>query len=109
MVVQDDLIRVNDIGVVFTATVTRVINEIDTAVDLSSSTLVQLEFEKPDGTRLALVTATIVTPPGTDGIVTYKDSVGLFDVIGRWKVRGVATFSNGDLFHGSWRGFHIAE
>ena len=110
MVVQDDLVRIDDIGVVFTATVTRVVSDVDTAVDLSSSTLVQLEFEKPDGTRLDLKTATIVNSPGTDGIVTWKNTTpSIFDTVGRWKVRGIATFTNGDLFHGSWRGFHVAE
>lgn len=106
--VSDDLTRIGNIGTSFTATVTRVVATVDVAVDLSGSSLVQMEFEKDDGTRV-FKTATIVTPPGTDGKITFKDTVGIFDQIGRWKVRGIATFTNGDLFKGSWKGFHVAE
>ncbi len=106
--VSDDLTRIGNIGTSFTATVSRVISGSDVAVDLSGTSKVELEFEKDDGVRL-IVVATIVTPPGTDGIITFKDTVGIFDQIGRWKVRGIATFINGDVFKGSWKGFHVAE
>ena len=108
MSVSDDLVRLGNIGTTFTATVTKVVSNSDVAVDLTNSTLVQLEFEKDDGTRI-VKTATIVTPPGTDGIINFKDIVGILDTIGRWKIRGIATFSNGDFFKGSWKGFHVAE
>ena len=108
MSVSDDLLRIGNIGTTFTATVSTVVNGSDVAVDLTTSTVVQLEFEKDDGTRLVR-TATIVNPPGTDGKISFKDAVGILDSIGRWKIRGIATFSNGDLFNGSWKGFHVAE
>ena len=108
MSVSDDLTRLGNIGTSFTATVTRVTSGMDVAVDLSGANLTQMEFEKDNGLRI-LKTATIVTPPGTDGIITFKDTIGIFDTIGRWKIRGIATFTNGDVFKGSWKGFHVAE
>ena len=75
---------------------------------MTLSSKVELEFEKDNGTRLIIV-ATIKNPTGTDGIITHKDVTGILDQIGRWKIRGIATFSNGDLFNGSWSGFHVAE
>lgn len=108
MSVSDDLVRLGNIGTTFQATVTKVVSGSDVAVDLTTSTLVQLEFEKDNGVR-SVVTATILNPPGTDGIITFKDTTGILDRIGRWKIRGIATFVNGDLFKGSWKGFHVAE
>jgi len=108
MSVSDDLLRLGNIGTAFTATVSTVVAGSDVAVDLTNSTLVQLEFEKDDGTRI-IKTATIVNPTGTDGKITFTDSIGILDQIGRWKIRGIATFSNGDFFKGSWKGFHVAE
>ena len=108
MSVSDDLLRLGNIGTTFTATISKIVSGSDVAVDLTNSTVVQLEFEKDDGTRI-IQTATIVNPPGVDGIISFKDTVGILDTIGRWKIRGIATFSNGDLFKGSWKGFHVAE
>lgn len=108
MSVSDDLLRLGNIGTTFTATVSKVIGGTDTAVDLTNTTKVELEFEKDNGVRIIKV-AIIVNPPGTDGVISFKDSVGILDQIGRWKIRGIATFINGDLFKGSWKGFHIAE
>ena len=108
MSVSDDLVRLGNIGTTFQATVTKVVSGSDVAIDLTTSTLVQLEFEKDDGVRV-VVTASIVNPPGTDGIINSKDTTGILDQSGRWKIRGMATFANGDFFKGSWKGFHVAE
>lgn len=108
MSVSDDLVRLGNIGTTFQATVTKVVSGADVAVDLTTSTLNQLEFEKDNGVRV-VVTATILNPPGVDGIITFKDTTGILDRIGRWKIRGMATFVNGDFFKGSWKGFHVAE
>jgi len=109
MSLKDDFVRVGQIGTTIITTVTRVVGGVDTAVDLSATSNVKIEIQKPSGERLALFTATISNPPGTDGIVNFKDTVGIFDVAGRWKVRGIANFSNGDSFPGSWFGFGVDE
>jgi len=108
MSVSDDLLRLGNIGTVFIATVTKRVAGADVAVDLTTSTLNQLEFKKPKGERV-VVTATIVTPTGTDGIISFTDATGILDQIGRWKVRGISTFANSDFFKGSWTGFAVAE
>lgn len=79
------------------------------AVDLTTSTSVQIEVEKPNGQRLGPYTATITNPPGTDGIIEYTDTTGIFDVKGRWKARGIATFSTGYTFKGTWKGFPVGD
>jgi len=108
MSLSDDLLRIGNIGTTFTVTVSTIVSGSDVAVDLTNATLVQIEFEKDNGVRI-VKTAAKVNPPGTDGKISFKDTVGILDQIGRWKLRGVATFSNGDLFNGSWSGFHVAE
>ena len=109
MSVSADSIRIGQKGTVITSTITQLVGGVSVAVDLSGTNLVQLEFEKPNGLRVALITASILNPPGTNGKITYRDTVGIFDIEGRWKVRGVATFINGDFFPGSWTGFPVAE
>lgn len=108
MSISDDLLRLGNIGTTFIATVSTVIAGVDVAVDLTNTDKVELELEKDDGIRI-IKTAIIVNPPGIDGVISFKDTVGILDRIGRWKIRGIATFVNGDLFKGSWKGFHVAE
>jgi len=75
-------------------------------VDLTNSTVTTIVLRKPTGGSLNL-TSTVKTPPGTDGIITHTDSSGVFTVKGRWQARGEATFSGGDFFQGSWKGFYV--
>lgn len=105
-------VKIGNIRTVLNCTITEETGQdpvVRSPVDLSNSTLVEMEFEKPDGSRLDKVTATIKTPPGADGVIEYTDTVGIFDVTSRWKVRGVVTFSDGGFFSGTWTGFIVSD
>lgn len=78
------------------------------AVDIGSATLLQVQFEKPKG-QTVTVTGTIKNAPGTDGRIFYTDSVGIFDVKGIWKVRGIATFSATQKFTGTYSTFVVGD
>lgn len=75
-------------------------------VDLSTATNTWVELEKPKGNRL-LLPATIVD--AINGVIEHDDTVGVFDVDGRWKVRGIAEFDTGNLFKGTWTGFLVGD
>ena len=103
----DDIIRVGNIGTVIVCTITKIVNGVETAVNVSGTTLVQIEIQKPDGERLAPITASFLTT-GIDGKIWYTDNTGIFTVGGRWKVRGIATTGT-VVFKGSWYGFSVDE
>lgn len=104
----DDFIHVGQIGTVLTTTVTKIVNNVETPVDLSTTSSTEIELQKPDGEILAPFTASFVTD-GTDGQITYTDMTGVFDVTGRWTIRGVINYSSGAKFMGSWTGFSVDE
>ena len=104
--VFDDFIRVGQIGTTLKTTVTRIVSLSEVAVDLTTATLAQIEVQKPNGQVLAPFTATITD--ALNGEIQYKDTVGIFDEAGRWKIRGIATFGS-DIFYGSWFGFSVDE
>ena len=105
--VFDDFIRIGQIGTLLKTTVTRVVSGAEVAVDLTTATLTQIEVQKPSGE--------VITPPFTatitdalNGKIEFKDTAGIFDEAGRWKIRGIATFG-ADKFFGSWFGFSVDE
>lgn len=100
-----DLIRTGQIGTVWTGTVTQVVTGSEVPVDLNGNTLLQMEFMRPDNSSI-IVTATGVAPL-SNGVITFTDSVGIFNQVGRWKVRGIVTFSSTSYFKGSWFGFSV--
>lgn len=102
----DDFIRVGQIGTTLKTTVTRIVAGIETSVDLTTATLAQIEVQKPSGEVITAFTATITD--ALNGDIEYKDNAGIFDVAGRWKIRGIATFGT-DVFLGSWYGFSVDE
>ena len=103
----DDFIRVGNVGTVIICTVTRIVNGAEEAVDLTGTTETQMELQKPNGKRLDPITASFVTD-GTDGKIFVVDSTGVFDVAGRWKVRGIA-ITGSNILQGSWFGFPVDE
>ena len=105
----DEVIRVGQIGTVFLTTVTKVQSGAEVPYDLTGSNLQQLEIQDPNGKRLTPINATIVNPPGTDGLLTYTDNTGIFTIAGRWQVRGIVGYATGAKFYGSWHGFTVAE
>lgn len=104
----DDFIRVGQIGTVLSTTVTRIVAGVEEVVDLSGTSSVTIELQKPRGEVLPELVASFVTD-GTDGQVTFTDTVGLFTDAGRWKIRGVANYPSGSKFMGSWTGFSVDE
>ncbi len=103
----DDLVRVGNVGTLLICTVTRVVNSVEQAVDLSGTTAIQMEIQKPSGERLTPVVATFLTD-GTDGKIQYTDNTGIFDQAGRWKIRGIA-ITGTVILKGSWFGFPVDE
>lgn len=81
-----------------------------TPVQLNLYQTIQFEFENPLGKRLDKVTASIKSPPtGSDGVATYIDTVGIFNMTNRWKVRPVLTTASGGEYKGSWYGFSVSD
>lgn len=103
----DDFVRVGNVGTVLFCDVTKIVNGTEEALDVSGTTEVQIEVQKPNGERLEPFTASFVTD-GTDGKIFYIDTTGIFDVAGRWKVRGIA-ITGSNILQGSWFGFPVDE
>ena len=103
----DDFIRVGNKGTLIICTVTKIVSGSEVAVDVSGTTTVQIEVQKPNGERLSPFTATFLTD-GVNGKIQYTDVAGIFDVAGRWKMRGIAT-TGAVLLQGSWFGFPVDE
>ena len=113
MVYEDAIIRVGNKGTLFDITMYNIDNNVQSAVDLSTTTTQQLEFRRRDGS-LQTVNASIKNSPGGNGIITYTDTNGeVFDNVkasrGRWAVRGIIVYANGNTFKGSWEGFTVGE
>lgn len=76
-------------------------------VSLASATQTWIELEVPKGKRKPLLLATIID--SQNGLIEYIDTVGIFDVDGRWKIRGLVQFNSGNLFKGTWTGFMVGD
>ncbi len=82
-------IHVGDVGTAFERTIT----EGATAVNISSATLMQLVFRKPDGTTM---TKTAVwTTTGTDGKLRYVTIAGDLSVAGQWGLQAYVEMNGG--------------
>lgn len=109
---SDPVVRVGNKGTVTTVTVKRP----DTTIyNLTNSTIVEIEFEMPNGTRLIRV-GTKVNPPGADGQIKYIDVDDLNKVFyatdakrGTWWARGIATNTDGTKFKGSWQSIPVGD
>lgn len=107
-------VKVGDVGTIFDITVVEPVDPLvpdgtKQAVNLSTYNTFNFELEKPNGRKLALVTATIKNGTGTDGILTFVDNTGIFDTNRRWKVRPVLNKTSGTKFHGTWIGFTVGD
>lgn len=100
-------IKVGQIGTDIKCQITEPIGGVDTPVDLTTATLVQIQIKDPlDNTTI--YTATVLSP-ASSGFVHYVDNVGIFNIRGRWMTRGIVTFSPTQYFPGSWFGFSCDE
>jgi len=117
-------VKEGDLGTAFDITVKQPTNPADpsgakTAIDFShadyTGATYQFEFEKPNGKRLDLVTAT--KKDAVNGILTYTtlsgvEDVSIFDTSRRWKIRPIITKSVGNggaSFRGTWVGFTVGD
>lgn len=82
-------IHVADVGTVFTITV----QDGDDVVNISTATLKQIIFQKPDDTTLTK-TASFVTD-GSDGQIKYTIIAGDLDVPGRWRIAAYIEMPSG--------------
>jgi hypothetical protein len=117
-------VKEGDLGTAFDITVKQPTNPADpsgtkTVIDFShadyTGATYQFEFEKPNGKRLDLVTAT--KKDAVNGILTYTTlsgvgDVSIFDTSRRWKIRPIITKSvsnGGSSFRGTWVGFTVGD
>ena len=112
-------VKEGDLGTAFDITVKQPTNPADpsgakTAIDFTHDDYIgatyQFEFEKPNGKRLSLVTAT--KKDAVNGILTYTTLTGvasIFDTSRRWKIRPIITKASGSSFRGTWVGFTVGD
>ncbi len=87
-------VRKDDVGVIFTVTIVECDDDGDLVVkDISSATVKEIAFLKPDGTS-QIETADFTTD-GTDGKIEYTSLAGDLDTIGRWFLEGKVTITTG--------------
>jgi len=76
-------------------------------VDLRTASETFVALERPKGKRLPLLPATIID--AINGLIEHVDTNGVFDVDGRWKIRGKVIFDSGNTFKGTWTGFLVGD
>jgi len=82
----------NAIGVRIEATF---IDELGQPLNLTTAQEIILRFSTPGGPSKEFP-ATIVNPPGTDGVVEMFTTDGLMVPFGDWDIQGFVTFSGSD-------------
>lgn len=82
----------NAIGVRIEA---KFVDETGAPLDLTSAQAILLRFSTPGG-RSKEFPATIVNPPGTDGLAEMFTTDGHMVPFGDWDIQGLVTFSGGD-------------
>ena len=83
-------IHLNDIGTVFEVTLK---DETGTVLDISSATVKQIVFQKPDKT---LITKTAsFSNTGTDGKIRYISQAGDLDQPKSWQIQAKVTLPSG--------------
>lgn len=76
-------------------------------VNLLTAQTTWIELEVPKGKRKPLLVATIID--AQNGLIEYIDNIGIWDVDGRWKIRGIVQFATGNKFKGTWTGFMVGD
>jgi len=87
----NDEIHVDDIGTLFTITIT----EGGVPVDISSATVKDFHFDKPNANGKFNKTADFVTD-GTDGKLKYVSESEVLDTPGDWKIQAHIVMPNGE-------------
>lgn len=71
------------------------IDELDAPLDLTTAQLITLRFSTPGGPSKEFP-ATIVNPPGTDGLAEMFTTDGHLIPFGDWDIQGFVEFSGSD-------------
>jgi len=82
-------IHLNDIGTVFRVT----LYDCDNAVDLSTASVKQFVFKKPD--ESVVTKDAVFLTDGTDGVVQYVTIASDLDLPGKWKIQARVTLPTG--------------
>lgn len=89
--------NVNDLHVGDEGTIIRLeLKDGTTVVDVSTASLLQIKFEKPDGTTVTKDAAK--TTDGSDGLIQYiteADDANILDIPGRWWMQGYVVMATG--------------
>jgi len=85
-----DEIHVNDIGTIFTITIT----ENGTPVDISSATTKEFHFDMPNANGKFSKDASFVTD-GTDGKLKYVSESEVLAIAGDWEIQAYIVMPNG--------------
>lgn len=75
--------HINDFGTTFRITLTDANGD---AVDISTATIKQIWFKKPDGTVLSK--DAVFLTDGTDGIIQWVATAGVLILKGLWEIQG---------------------
>lgn len=94
-------IHVGDVGTEFRLVIK---DDNDSIVDISTATLLEIVFSKPDGTRNPVV-ASLYTD-GTDGIIKYTIASGDLDQSGMYKMQAYVEVGAGN-YHSSIVNFKV--
>jgi hypothetical protein len=87
-------IHINDIGTQLRITVL----DGDSAVDLSSATLKQVELRKPDNTSVTRTASLFGDGSGSSGVMYYNTVAGDFDQTGNYKLQGKVSLTSGTYY-----------
>ena len=88
MAIPEEEIHKGDIGTVFEVTVMEkdATTGLLVVVDISTATLMQIKFKKPDGTTDTQTA--VFTNAGADGKIEYVSVLTDLDQVGNWKLQG---------------------
>lgn len=87
-------IHVNDVGTRFKFTV----KDSGVVVDLSSASLLQINFRKPDDEVINRTGSTLTDGSVVSGVMYYDTLAGDLDEAGHYKVQGKVTLGSGTYY-----------
>lgn len=86
-------IFVGDIGTILRLTVMECIDNVDVVVDISSQTVMEIHFIKPDGSTETQTA--VFTTDGINGQMQYVTILDDLDLAGVWRMQGDVTIDSG--------------
>lgn len=86
----------------------QLVDEKGADLDLTGTDSVKLRFSKPRGDSIE-VAATIVSPPGTDGLVEFFTLPGTMEPFGDWDIQAFIKYTAGDDLPTKTKAFVVRE